>query len=76
MAKNKWALVVVAEWPSRTRPIVVNVYGYPTKKEAESHQRKTKKAAKDFQGKVIAVRVRPIIDDEFLEEETRKINEH
>lgn len=67
---NKWVCVVVFKYPSKTNPVVVNVYGYPTKKEAVAHQYRAKKTAREAgfydEDRVIAIRVRPIIDDEFL----------
>jgi hypothetical protein len=62
-APAPWALVVVYEYPSKTRPIIVNVYEYPERKDALTEQRRVKeevKTAHNGQGRLIACRVRPI----------------
>lgn len=69
-AKNRWAYVMV--WQAlkpASQPIHVNVFGYPTQKEAEARRRATRKRLRDSPRPDIAVladRVRPIIDDEFI----------
>jgi hypothetical protein len=71
---SRWALVVV--FTSKAGRVVVNVFGYATEQEAMAHLRRTKKEFKEgFSGEVIAVRVRPIIDDEFIAEENAKAAE-
>jgi len=72
---NRWVLVVVSRYPSPTNPVVVNVFGYPTKALAQAHERRTKKHARENDLDVIAIRVRPIIDDEFLAEKKAKASE-
>jgi len=64
---NKFAVVCV--FLIKTK-VYVNVYGFPTKKEAEAYRRKVDKEIKQNPSehrKVIALRVRTIIDDEYLE---------
>jgi hypothetical protein len=59
--------VVVFEYPSKTRPIVVNVYWFSTKAKAQSSQRRAKRDTPRFEaggGKVIANRVRPAYAEE------------
>lgn len=65
------AMVVVFE---RNGVTYVNVYGYPNQSEARKHKRRADKEVKevDSKTKVIAVRVRPIIDDVFLETVNRQ----
>lgn len=73
---NRWALVVVFEKHTKTRPIVVNVFPYPTKKEALAHRRRTK-ADFDSYSKgitVLALRVRPLLDQEWFDRENLRIN--
>ena len=60
---HRWVHVVVFEYPSPTRPVVVNVYGFHTKKEAETSQRRSKREEVPGGLKVIANRVRPVLVD-------------
>lgn len=70
--KNRWVYVTV--WQSlntATQQIHVNVFGYPTKNEALSWQRKARESLRDEPRRDIAVladRVRPLIDDEYIAE--------
>lgn len=60
---HRWVHVVVFENEnfSPTRPVVVNVYGYETKKEAQKHQRRAKREGERRGITVIANRVRPVL---------------
>jgi len=61
---NGWVQVLVFEYPSPKRPIVVNTYWFETKDDAERSKRRARKKQKEFEaagGKVIAHRVRPAI---------------
>lgn len=67
---NRWAYVTVMQsMNAPTQPIYVNVFGFQTKSEAQAFQRKSRQDTSTQSAvKVIADRVRPIIDDEFLED--------
>lgn len=73
--KNTHVCVVVFERKGR---VYVNAYGYPTEGAARSHQRRSKRAVEngdvDPSTKVIAIRVRPIIDEEYLADMNERLN--
>lgn len=73
---NRWALVAVIQKHTKTSPIMVNVYPHPTKKQALADLRKTK-ADFDSYSKgitVLALRVRPLLDQEWFDRENLRIN--
>jgi hypothetical protein len=57
-----WVVVVVFRYDSPTEPIVVNVFGYESQREATARQRRIKALAKrqGVTDRLVACRVRPV----------------
>lgn len=66
MQVKSYVVVVVYRYPSKTNPIIVNVYGHPTEAKARSQQLRIRREAKKERidpERIIAVRVRPILEE-------------
>ena len=73
LVNPRWVNVIVYRYPSKTNPVIVNVYGFATKKEAQASQRAARRSFKELpvpqsmdlngESRLIANRVRPVLVD-------------
>lgn len=66
---DQWALITVYEAPTKTKPIIVNCYAYSTKAKAEARRRQVIRDQRQWPapGRIIALRVRPVLDEGVFE---------